>query len=384
MENKLAENIRSYRKGLELTQEQLAERLGVTLGAVSKWERGSSEPDLSYIMDLAELFHVSVDALIGFSMRGNDAEAEAERIEGLAGVEAAGQIIEEYETALKKFPNHFRIVLGAARSFSQIGIMYRQEAKLKRGLELLRRSLDLISQNRDEEITETDIRNDMAQCYAALKDYKKAIEVYKRNNIAGSTNARIGLLYTVNEGKPEEGIVYTEKAFIGDFIDMITAIGGYMAYFGRTARYDEGLRMACWAIRFMESMKKDPDRRGFLDKVLCQYYLDLSMMQDAKGMIEASEKNLRRAAEMAAAFDRNPDYTLGNIILLDHLEEQSVYDDLGPTAIEGLINTLEECGDSIPDTFREKARRVVEETAKQTHRSSRNREIIRMKGENAR
>ena len=152
MENKLAENIRSYRKGLELTQEQLAERLGVTLGAVSKWERGSSEPDLSYIMDLAELFHVSVDALIGFSMRGNDAEAEAERIEGLAGVEAAGQIIEEYETALKKFPNHFRIVLGAARSFSQIGIMYRQEAKLKRGLELLRRSLDLISQNRDEEI----------------------------------------------------------------------------------------------------------------------------------------------------------------------------------------------------------------------------------------
>ena len=48
MENKLAENIRNYRKDLGFTQEQLAERLGVTLGAVSKWERGSSEPDLSY------------------------------------------------------------------------------------------------------------------------------------------------------------------------------------------------------------------------------------------------------------------------------------------------------------------------------------------------
>ena len=64
MENILAENIRSYRKGLGLTQEQLAERLGITLGAVSKWERGSSEPDLSYIMDLAGIFHVSVDALV--------------------------------------------------------------------------------------------------------------------------------------------------------------------------------------------------------------------------------------------------------------------------------------------------------------------------------
>ena len=81
MENNLAENIRAYRKSMGLTQDQLAEKLGVTLGAVSKWERGSSEPDLSYIMELAELFHVSVDALIGFSMRGTDADAEADRLE---------------------------------------------------------------------------------------------------------------------------------------------------------------------------------------------------------------------------------------------------------------------------------------------------------------
>ena len=64
MENKLAENIRDYRKRMGLTQEQLAERLGITLGTVSKWERGSSEPDLSYIMDLADLFRVSVDMMI--------------------------------------------------------------------------------------------------------------------------------------------------------------------------------------------------------------------------------------------------------------------------------------------------------------------------------
>ncbi len=360
MENNLAENIRSFRKSLGFTQEQLAERLGITLAAVSKWERGSSEPDLAYIMDLAEIFHVSVDALIGFSMRSTDADAEMERIEELAGKEPAVRIIEEYETALKKFPNHFRIVFGAAQTFAQVGIMYRQEAELKRALELMRHSIDLISQNRNDEISEADIRNDIAQCYAALKDYKKAIEEYKRNNISGSNNARIGLLYTVNEGKPEEGILYTEKAFFGNFSDMITAIGGYMAYFGRTARYDEGLRTAGWAIRFMESMKKDPDRRSFLDKVLCLYYLVLAMMQDGKGLTEASEESLRRAAEMAAEFDRNPDYTLDNMILLDHLEKQSVYDDAGPTALDGLVNALEECGPWISVGFRKKAESAVE------------------------
>ena len=343
MENNLAENIRSFRKGMGFTQEQLAERLGITLAAVSKWERGTSEPDLAYIMDLAEIFHVSVDALIGFSMHSGDADTEAERLEGMTG-EDISRIISEYETALKKFPNHFRIVLGAGESYAQAGIMYRQDDKLKRALELLPHALDLFSQNRDEEITEVGIRNDIAQCYGALKDYKKAIEQYKRDNIAGINNAKIGIMY---------------KAFFSDFKDMVSAIGGYMAYYGQTKKYDEGLRTTEWAIRLMESMKKYPDRKSFLDKVLCLYHLDLAMMQDGCGMTEASEESLRRAAEMAVAFDRDPDYTLENMILLDHMKQKSVYDDAGATAVEGLLNALEECATSISREFWEKAEHII-------------------------
>ena len=359
MEINLAENIRSFRKNLGFTQEQLAERLGITLAAVSKWERGTSEPDLAYIMDLAEIFHVSVDALIGFSMHSGDADTEADRIEEMGGAEDINRIISEYETALKKFPNHFRIVLGAAESYAQAGIMYRQDDKLKRALELFPHALDLFSQNRDEEITEVGIRNDIAQCYGALKDYRKAIEEYKRNNITGSNNAKIGILYTVYERKPEEGIPYTTKAFLGDFTDMISAIGGYMAYYGQTKEYDKGLRTVEWAIRFIESLKRDPDQRSFLDKILCLYHLDLAMMQDGKGMTEASEESLRRAAGMAVAFDREPDYTLENMILLDHLKQKSVYDDAGATAVEGLFNALEECATEISREFREKAEHII-------------------------
>ena len=108
MENMLAENIRRYRRSMGLTQDQLAERLGITLGAVSKWERGGSEPDLSYIMDLAGIFHVSVDALIGFTMRGTDADTEADRLDELEDRLSSGDpdervsvwsIAAEYETA---------------------------------------------------------------------------------------------------------------------------------------------------------------------------------------------------------------------------------------------------------------------------------------------
>ena len=65
MEQTLGKRIAANRKGLGLTQEQLAERLGVTAQAVSKWENDQSCPDITILPQLADIFGVSVDALLG-------------------------------------------------------------------------------------------------------------------------------------------------------------------------------------------------------------------------------------------------------------------------------------------------------------------------------
>ena len=369
MENKLAENIRSYRKGLGLTQEQLAERLGITLGAVSKWERGSSEPNLPYIMELAELFHVSVDALIGFSMRGSDADTEAERIEGLSRNASPWKIAEEYGNALKKFPNHFRIVLGAALVNQQIGVQYKQDTALKKALDLFRHSIDLLPQNRyNPEINEAHLRNNIAGCYAALKNYSKAIEEYKKNNLTGNNDARIGFLYALYEKKPEEGIRFTKRAFFKNVSDMVTVMSGYVSCYISTARYDQGIRAAKWTICFLESLREDSCRRTYFDKISSLFYLSLAILQDGKGMPEESEGSLRTAVRMAAAFDANPTFSLENVILLDCAEEQSVYDLTGVTAIDGLKNSVEEFSPFVSDAFRTRFSREIE--AADCHASS--------------
>ena len=56
MQIRLAENIRALRRQHRFTQEQLAESLGVTPGAVYKWEAGLSQPELAIIVELADLF----------------------------------------------------------------------------------------------------------------------------------------------------------------------------------------------------------------------------------------------------------------------------------------------------------------------------------------
>ena len=68
MEIRLAENIRAFRKQKQLTQEQLAEVLGVTVGAVYKWEAKLSSPELSLIMEMADFFDTSVDVLLGYEI----------------------------------------------------------------------------------------------------------------------------------------------------------------------------------------------------------------------------------------------------------------------------------------------------------------------------
>ena len=103
----LAENIRFFRKASGLTQEQLAEAMGVTVGAVSKWESGATTPDLSSILELAALFAVSVDVLLGYQLQNTDARQLAEKIHALM-LDKRYEEARESKKALSKYPKSLR------------------------------------------------------------------------------------------------------------------------------------------------------------------------------------------------------------------------------------------------------------------------------------
>ncbi len=76
MEQTLGKRIVQHRKRLGLTQDQLAEKLGVTAQAVSKWENDQSCPDITMLPKLAQIFGITTDALLGSA--SNDTVYEAE------------------------------------------------------------------------------------------------------------------------------------------------------------------------------------------------------------------------------------------------------------------------------------------------------------------
>lgn len=57
-------NLKMYRVKAGMTQEDIAEKLGVSRQAVAKWERGESMPDIGSCITLADIFGITVDMLV--------------------------------------------------------------------------------------------------------------------------------------------------------------------------------------------------------------------------------------------------------------------------------------------------------------------------------
>ena len=73
---KINQIIREKRKELSLTQEQIAEFLGVSIPAVNKWEKGSTYPDITLLPALARLLKMDLNTLLSFNEDLTDIEIE--------------------------------------------------------------------------------------------------------------------------------------------------------------------------------------------------------------------------------------------------------------------------------------------------------------------
>ena len=90
------ENLVNLRKLKQMTQEEVAEEIGVTRQALAKWESGETVPDLEKSRLLAELFGVSLDDLANYEPDDNmglDVPPKGKHLFGIVTVGDKGQIV---------------------------------------------------------------------------------------------------------------------------------------------------------------------------------------------------------------------------------------------------------------------------------------------------
>ena len=132
----LPANLKKYRILKELTQEDVAEFLGITPQSVSKWERGESYPDITLLPALANIFETSVDLLLGMdTIRAEETRynihkkaVEYQRDGNLDMAEKT------YRDALLIYPNKPGMILGLASTLALKGDTEEAIELIERGL----------------------------------------------------------------------------------------------------------------------------------------------------------------------------------------------------------------------------------------------------------
>ena len=124
----LGGHIAARRKALEMTQEQLAAMLGVSAPAVSKWETGSSYPDITLLCPLARALETNVDTLLQFEDTLSDQQV-IEAINGILEQASQGGTREaeaRLQALLRQYPNCTALQFNAAAVYAGLQMLHPQ------------------------------------------------------------------------------------------------------------------------------------------------------------------------------------------------------------------------------------------------------------------
>ena len=184
MSMNIQKTIMDLRREKGYTQEKLAELLGVTTAAVSKWETGNSYPDITLLPQLAEIFDVSLDYLFDHNTVCNktisDVIAEANHLSKKRNRDGAIALISR---TLARYPNNDQLIFELARH-RFIAARYKGKNECQTMLQDAEKGFNIVAEN-----TKNDNRRVWAYKFLTTvatiqKDYNKARSY--NNHIVGS------------------------------------------------------------------------------------------------------------------------------------------------------------------------------------------------------
>ncbi len=339
MKINLADTIRAFRKARGLTQQQLADALGVTVGAVYKWEANLSAPDLALLVELADLFDTSVDVLLGYTVKSNKQSDTAARLkEYLRSRDRAG--LAEAEKALLRYPNCFDIVYQSAQLYYLFGLMRSEKPLLRRSIELMERAILLLGQNTDPKIGELSIAYDLAGAYSELGEEEKALEMLKKNNPRGIYDDVTGQTLVCFCNRPDEAVEYLSTALVSVSAMLIRVVNGFVNVYFKRDDYASGASILKLALDYFAGLKLE-GKSDLFDKPCVSFRICLAHAQWKLGKPADARASLLAAKQLAEAFDKAPDYSADTLRFVSTGKQQIAFDDLGSTAAETAAKTVE-------------------------------------------
>ena len=343
MKHEFSDRLRFCRRQRGLTQEQLAEAMGVSVAAVSKWELGQSTPELETLLELADFFDLSVDALLGFRLRDGGCQEAGQRIDQARREKRYDEGIREAEMALQKYPNRFAVVYPAARLFHMAGMEGREESLLRRALELLSHACRLLDQNSRPELSETSLRIDMADVLLCLGEEDRAIAMLRSNNPCGVNDEAIGCILAGMEGRREEAAPLLSTALLRHVAGLFRVVTKLCGIYEERGNPGEAEVLLRWLTAVFQGMEA-PGQVSYLRKEIAVLLAAQAQFAWKDGRDADARALLTKARREAAVFDAAPSYRADAVRWYEGPGTAMAYDDLGATALDAVRRAFTERG----------------------------------------
>lgn len=348
MKSNFAQNIKALRKEQQITQEQLAEAMGVSAGAIYKWEQAISTPDIEVIMEIASFFNVSVDALVGYRMCSSDRDRILQEIKRIKLKKSYERCWDKVEKWIHRYPNDFEIVYHSGVLYHLASIETGNQTHIIRSIELLSHACILIDQNHDPEFSETEIHRNIAISYLTLGEWDKGMERLKQNNPCGVNDDLIGHELATNPHRRQESIPYLTNTLIHCTASLYRVVIGFINLFFEQKDYLSAIEILTWMIRYLDGLRT-ADGVSYLDKNQALLLVLCGASYERIGEVENAKKCLRKARQIAMEFDQCPNYSSQNIKYCGNVEPKVAYDNIGHTAMDTVLSTLQQGADGVDE-----------------------------------
>ena len=253
----LGEKIAQLRKAKGISQEELGDILSTSRQAISKWERGEADPDISRLKDLAVYFNVSIDYLLGYDVESTSANNFIEKLKNSCDNGDYSISLDEIKMVVSRNSNNLNLILAAVIYLSDYYYYSHQDEVLNQLIQYLKKAIVLYQPNN---IFNTDLNSlhyGIASIYGMQGKYELAKQYLKDNQVIKAEELLSQCELSLGNYEEVEKIV--SEIFLSSCGTLINSNAIQIRAFLRTNRVKDALDLADWSIGFVRSISKDED-----------------------------------------------------------------------------------------------------------------------------
>ena len=283
-----------HRKGI--TQEELAKHLGVSKASVSKWETGTSYPDIFMLPRLASYFDMSIDELIGYEpqMETADIRRLYRRLSAEFAERPFETVMEECTEIVKKYYSCYPLLFEIAALFLN---HYMMADSQERSLEIIRKARGLFRRVRDsgdDPVLAREALQMEAYCCLILSEPEKVPELLERlEPFTSSPEPLLASAYQMTGNRKE-----AEKVLqAGMYKNIVALLNLHVSYMGLCTDAPETFAETC---RRVEQMIFTFELKHLHPGQVLTAYIAMAQGWALLGEQEKALENLEKYTELAA------------------------------------------------------------------------------------